>query len=249
MLYGSGTYGSGTYSTTAPAVGGGMLYGSGTYGSGTYATTVSGVGGVFASVGLATTATGNRDAWIVGSVIPLAWTITDRWGDPADPTTVTLTATLAGGVPETLTTTSPRTGEILAAYRPMAPGPYVFRLVLDGDYATAVEDRALVTAVDSHDLTVVQMRAYLGDTSADDAELAGAILAERHAQAARCRIDRYGPDLLEALKRRVARNLAARRVPVASFTAFDGGSTSTRVPTQDPEIRRLEAPYRRISVG
>lgn len=246
-LYGSATYGGVSY---AGAGGGsGMLYGAGTYGSGTYSSTASGAGGAFASVGLAATASNARDTWIVGSVIPLAWTVTDRWGDPADPTTVTLTATLAGAAPETLTTTSPAVGQILAAYRPTVAGPYTFRLVLDGEHATAVEDRVMVTALDPSNLTITQMRAYLGDTSADDAEIAGAILAERHAQAARCRIDRYGPDLLEALKRRVARNLAARRVPVASFTAFDGGSTSTRVPAQDPEIRRLEAPYRRLTVG
>lgn len=59
----------------------------------------------------------------------------------------------------------------------------------------------------------------------------------------------YPADLREALLRRVARNLAARAVPVASFTAFDGGATSTRVPGRDPEVRRLEAPHLRLSVG
>lgn len=91
---------------------------------------------------------------------------------------------------------------------------------------------------------------YLGtDISWTDPEISGALLAETAAQAARCKLPTVmTDDLAEALKRRVARNLAARAVPVASFTSFDGGATSTRVPTNDPEIARLEAPYRKLVV-
>ena len=65
-----------------------------------------------------------------------------------------------------------------------------------------------------------------------------------------CRIPAaYPADLGEALCRRVARNLAARSVPVASFSAFEGGGTVTRVPQRDAEVARLEGPYRRLVVG
>jgi hypothetical protein len=91
---------------------------------------------------------------------------------------------------------------------------------------------------------------YLGDTSWSQAEISSALTAEAAAQRARCRIPAaYPADLAEALKRRVARNLAARAVPVATFTSFDGQATSQRVPMLDAEILRLEAPYRRRTVG
>jgi len=102
--------------------------------------------------------------------------------------------------------------------------------------------------VDVPDLDAVT--AYLGETSAADEDIQDALDAETAAQAARCRIPQvYPADLAQALKRRVARNLAARSVPVATFTSFEGGGTSARVPTVDAEIARLEAPYRRRTVG
>lgn len=225
------------------------LYGSVLYGSTLYGTGGgSGVGGDFDSLG-AVSLVEHADLWLIGSVVPLAWRVTDRDGEPASPTAVTLTVTLEGGSPETPTTTEPTTGEILAAYRPTVPGNYTARLVLNGQHAGASEDRFIVVAADPWALTVAQLRTYLVDTSATDAEIGDALDAERHAQAARCRIEPYPLDLLQALKRRVARNLAARRVPVATFTAFDGGQTSQRVPAHDAEIRRLESKYRRRPIG
>lgn len=93
--------------------------------------------------------------------------------------------------------------------------------------------------------------AYLGDDNSYTSEEVGnALAAETAAQARRCRIPvDYPADLGEALKRRVARNLAARAVPVATFTSFDGGGTSARVPSVDAEVRRLEAPYLRLPVA
>jgi hypothetical protein len=94
------------------------------------------------------------------------------------------------------------------------------------------------------------IKTYLGDTSATDEEISDALAAETQAQARVCRIPAdYPEDLAQALKRRVARNLAARAVPVATFTAFEGGGTSTRVPRLDAEIRRFEAPFRRVVIA
>jgi hypothetical protein len=91
---------------------------------------------------------------------------------------------------------------------------------------------------------------YLGETSATGAEIADAIAAETAAQAARCRIPAdYPDDLGQALKRRVARNLAARGVLLAQYTSFEGGTTSTQVPRLDAEIQRFEAPWRRMPVA
>lgn len=101
--------------------------------------------------------------------------------------------------------------------------------------------------------TLAEVQAYLasaGPQSWQAADVAGALAAELAAQARVCRVPaQYPADLREALFRRVARNLAARAVPVSSFTSFEGGATSTRVPTKDPEIARLEGPFRRLAVG
>lgn len=98
-------------------------------------------------------------------------------------------------------------------------------------------------------VTIDDLRDYLGDTSVSEDGLRDALAAERAAQAARCRVEPYTADLRQALLRRVARNLAARSVPVASFTSFDGGATSTRVPGRDPEVSRLEGPHRRRPIA
>lgn len=60
--------------------------------------------------------------------------------------------------------------------------------------------------------------------------------------------DSVVPDLIEALKRRVQRNLAMRPLPLAIVQ--DGGDTqAVRLGGRDPEVTRLEAPYRRRTVG
>lgn len=80
-------------------------------------------------------------------------------------------------------------------------------------------------------------------------ELQDALDAERGAQRDRCGERAYYPDALrQALLRRVARNLAMRRLPLAvNVGDADGGATI--LPGRDPEVRRLEAPYRRMPIG
>lgn len=100
--------------------------------------------------------------------------------------------------------------------------------------------------------TVSDVRDYLGDTSATDDEIADALAAETASQDRACRVPDdpdYPADLGQALKRRVARNLAARLVPIAQMTTFDGGVSSARVPFRDAEVSRLESPWRRVTVG
>lgn len=99
-------------------------------------------------------------------------------------------------------------------------------------------------------VTLTDVKTYLGDVSWTDAEIQGALTAETAAQTNRCTIPEPLPaDLAEARMRRVARNLAARAVPLQEFSSFDGGSTVKTVTRTDPEVVRLEAPYRRLVVG
>jgi hypothetical protein len=101
--------------------------------------------------------------------------------------------------------------------------------------------------------TVAEVQAYLlssGSSSWQTGDVADALAAELDAQALACRVPaQYPASLRQALYRRVARNLAARSVPVSSFTSFEGGATSTRVPMTDAEVSRLEGPHRRLVVG
>jgi hypothetical protein len=58
----------------------------------------------------------------------------------------------------------------------------------------------------------------------------------------------YPTDLAEAVCRRVARNLALRGIPLAVLQG-DTETGPTVLPGRDPEVRRLEAPYRRLPAG
>lgn len=91
---------------------------------------------------------------------------------------------------------------------------------------------------------------YLGATSWTNAEVTDALTAEASNQRARCDIPAdYPPDLAQALKRRVARNLAMRVLPLAVLRGDSDGGDSTLLPSRDPEVRRLEGPYPKLTVG
>lgn len=97
--------------------------------------------------------------------------------------------------------------------------------------------------------------AYLGESTEYDAEeISSAFEAEKAAQAAVCRVpddDADWPaDLIQALMRRITHNLAVRgnALGVQNIdTAF--GVSALRVGGTDAEVRRLEAPHRRLVVG
>jgi hypothetical protein len=97
-----------------------------------------------------------------------------------------------------------------------------------------------------------EVQDYLGDTSYTVSEIGEVLAAEKAAQAARCRVpadDAAWPaDLTEALYRRCARNLALRGMPLAVLQG-DAEAGSLIPPGRDPEVRRLEGPHRRITVG
>lgn len=77
-------------------------------------------------------------------------------------------------------------------------------------------------------------------------EVEAVLAAEVADQASRCRVVPYAAPLAEALYRRVQRALAMRNLPLGVQMDAEGG---IRVGSNDPEVRRLEAPYRRLVVG
>ncbi|MEV6287403.1 hypothetical protein [Kribbella sp. NPDC051770] len=98
------------------------------------------------------------------------------------------------------------------------------------------------------------LKAYLGESSYTDEDLSVAMAAEKIAQKRRCRVPAddadWPEDLTEALCRRVARNLAMRGIPLAVLQGdAELGLPGLRLPGQDPEVRRLEGPWRRMVLG
>lgn len=105
------------------------------------------------------------------------------------------------------------------------------------------------------------LKAYLGQAGEawSDEVLSGALVTERSAQAARCRIPVdpeiegetfvYPAELDEALFRRVARNLAIRGLPLGVQASISEAAVAVTRIGDDAEIRRLEAPYRKRVVG
>lgn len=85
--------------------------------------------------------------------------------------------------------------------------------------------------------------------SADPADVSAAFTAEKASQANRCQVpidtDPWPDDLVEALFRRTAHNLALRQLPLGvNATLTDGAAVTDQVGGLDAEVVRLEAPYR-----
>ena len=100
--------------------------------------------------------------------------------------------------------------------------------------------------------SIGELRVYLGASSYTDQQLQSALSAEFKAQGRVVRqpaIDAvWDEDLAEALCRRVARNLAMRGIPLAMFSGDQelGGLVP---PNRDPEVRRLEGPFKKLKSG
>lgn len=186
------------------------------------------------------------DAWLLA--VEVRDDVTGRLTDA----TVAATVTRPDTTTSVLTVARESTGFYTAPYVLAAPGRHTGIVSVSGvvvGVAAFAIDALSVASLP----TLAVVRAYLastGDTSFTDADISAVLASETAAQAIACRVPAaYPADLGEALCRRVARNLAARSVPVASFSAFEGGGTVTRVPQRDAEVARLEAPYRRLVVG
>jgi len=134
-------------------------------------------------------------------------------------------------------------------------GRYLAVLTVSGDVAAVVPFVAnAYLPTDAEGMPgLAEVRAYLdsnGESSQTDAAITGALNAELANQRKVCDVPAvYDYDLAEALKRRVARNLAARAVPIASITTFEGGTTQAKVQRYDAEVTRFEGPYRKVVVA
>jgi len=121
---------------------------------------------------------------------------------------------------------------------------------LDG-FAAVTADVVQVTA-NGELPDVAAVVAYLGGDEAvsfDDDDVEQALEQERAAQARICRVPAaYPADLAGALLRRTQRALSMRSLALAVRETADGDS-SIVVPGNDPEVRRLERPHRKLVMG
>jgi len=178
------------------------------------------------------------DTWEFAVCVEGAVTVTATVTDPAGATT-TPAVTVTDGVYEA--------SKVLGA-----AGRWLAVMSVTGDEVgvEAFTAQASVPVAESGIPNLTEVTEYLntnGGTSQTPEAIQEALTAERAAQANVCDIPpNYPADLAEALKRRVARNLAARAVPIAQITSFDGGTSAVRVPRTDPEVIRLESPHRKM---
>jgi hypothetical protein len=197
---------------------------------------------------------------VAGGVWEMRADVRDAYGDlyVDDPV---LTITLPDGTTDDIEVAAADAyalpGSYVARYIPPAPGRYVAELetLTSGTiYFTALVYPAPTEDGMPNVTDLVGTRSgddlgYLGSNSWTDAEVLDALNAEMAAQMRVCRVPAAYPyDLRQALMRRVARNLALRRVPTAVLRG-DADAGPTYLPGRDPEVRRLESPWRKVVIA
>lgn len=204
---------------------------------------------------MAIKATNPSQDLLVGDVWTFDLAVTDADGCAvADSLAVTVTDPSG-----TDTTPAPEELAGVGAYRLAvtldAPGRWLAAVA--GSQGAAAATAYAQTATDATGMpTIVDLggtdgngMGYLGTHSYTDQQLQDALDAEAAAQRRTLRMPAvYSADLRQALLRRAARALALMRINVN--TEIDGETGRNTVPSGlDREIRRYEAPYRRLPVG
>lgn len=193
-----------------------------------------------------------------GVLVPAGgqWMLTVRTRDSQGYVTSSVTPALLVTLPND-TTTAPiftpwpvMPGGWQVAYATSVTGRYLAHISTPED---AVDAAAYAVGPTSNTAlpTVNDVARYLKGAAASwsTAELQDELDAEAEHQQAKCGIRAaYPAPLRKALLRRVQRALAMRALPLATVQGdADGGNIL--LPGNDPEVRRLEAPYRRLAVG
>lgn len=172
-----------------------------------------------------------------------------------------LDGVLAADVPSVVvtlpddTTASPTvetvtTGVYRSIYNPATAGRYVAAVTTSDDVVDFAAYAAAATAGTGMP-TTNDVANYLREGAASwvTADLQDALDAEAAAQRSVCRVRAvYPDDLRQALLRRVQRNLALRQLPLAVHQG-DAEAGPMLLPGRDPEVRRLEAPHRKLVFG
>lgn len=160
---------------------------------------------------------------------------------------VTLPDGTAGVAP---TFTNPYTGGWTATYTVLPPGRYLAHVATPEDALDfAAYAAGPTTAAGMPNVSDVANYLRSAAASWSTADLQEELDGEAAAQRSRCKIRAvYPDDLRKALFRRVQRALAMRALPLAVLQGDAEGGASI-LPGSDPEVRRLEGPHRKRTVG
>lgn len=178
----------------------------------------------------------------------IEYEVTDDDGCAVDDATTTVTVTLPGGSTSSVTPEALDDGVYRGVYVPTgATGRYVARAAATGygvaDFVAYVQGTTLAAGMPTL-ANVLNFLEWDADNEWGDA--ATALATESANQRRICNVAAvYPDDLRGALYRRVARNLAMKKLPVAVLRG-DGESGDTVLPGNDPEVRRLERPHRKV---
>lgn len=186
----------------------------------------------------------------IGGVWEIRASVSDVDGNTVD-AVPTVTVTLPAGSTATPTVETLAGGDYRATYEVGSAGRYVARVVAAGYGAADFAAYATATTAGTGMPTTDDVADYLREGAASWAteDLQDALDAEAAAQRSVCRVRAvYPDDLRQALLRRVQRNLALRQLPLAVHQG-DAEAGPMLLPGRDPEVRRLEAPHRKLVVG
>jgi len=95
--------------------------------------------------------------------------------------------------------------------------------------------------------TTVDLAKYIKTDRVSEDDLGAALSSALGAQAKRCYVDYYSPELFEAALRRAARILAARGAPLGALDLGPMGSSP--LVRFDAVIEELEGPDRKPGIG
>lgn len=186
------------------------------------------------------------DLLVNGRWVMEFWVLDDNGNTPASEPTIVVTSTNPNGDTSTPTAELVCAGLYRAAVEVDVAGRWIVTVEASGYGSTSFS--AYVSDVTASDAfpDLADVKAYLGTVSASDATIQDALDAESSTQRRVCEVPAvYPSDLAQALKRRVARNLAMRGLPIAVLQG-DSQSGDLVLPGRDPEVRRLEAAHRKL---
>lgn len=174
------------------------------------------------------------------------WVIAVSGGETGDEPVVTVT--LPGGGTAAPEVTADGYGCYRAEYVVASPGRHIARVVTASH--GAVDFTAFVTgAVAAAAMpTITDVGNYLEEHSWSDDQLQDALDAEAAAQRRVCDVPAaYPPDMRQALLRRCWRNLKMRGQPLLTVPGGGENAADAIAPQNDPEVRRLERPFRKLA--
>jgi hypothetical protein len=184
----------------------------------------------------------------VGAAWVLRVLVTDDGVPSGDVPTVVVTAPAGAAAPVDMVATCCPGVFSLTVY-PAEPGRH-FATAEHAEHGAVSWVAEVVDVVANDDMpSVTTCNNYIGDHSYTDEQVQEMLDQERDAQFRVCRVPAaYPKDLRGALHRRVQRALHMLALALAVRETVDGESSMV-VPGNDPEVRRLERPWRRRPLG